>query len=234
MTPTLGSYREKRRRRLQSALLRWGMGLVVLFSIIAYAYYLGQSQGDASQRVLEDRVTELESQVAQLKGANAQLRETEERFHNLIPNQRYRRLLETLHAKSAAGVKLDRLQFLLDQAQNRDACDEEHRSKRFMVRTSLYQGTDDSVTFDDGAIAVSAKGQSAVNAEGKPEVRFDPTQPIAITLTSIGSADKEETVEGSLPLRHRLVRKDREYRFLFIKDEEPGFLRVTLEICPFP
>jgi hypothetical protein len=137
-------------------------------------------------------------------------------------------LLDRVKEKLDAGVDIERLQFLVDAATNTPRCSEQPASKRFMVQTLLFAGANDSVVFADGTITVTARGESAVDADGKAEAWFDPAQPIKLILTLIGG--KVSEVSGKLPLHTSVVVGDHEHRFTATAGPQ-GFVQVTGERC---
>jgi hypothetical protein len=95
----------------------------------------------------------------------------------------------------------------------------------------LHRGANDSVSFADNAITVTAEGRSATTAEGAPEAWFDAGQPIKVRFVLIGG--RSEEVSGVLPLHHALVAGDYEHRFTVLGGDR-GFIRVAAERCKYP
>lgn len=103
--------------------------------------------------------------------------------------------------------------------------------KRFIVRTPLHSGANDSVDFGGGAVTVTAKGNSAADANGNPEAWFDPAAPVTLRATLIDGSASEAT--GMLPLNHAVVAGDREHRFA-VTAGATGFVNVAGETCAYP
>jgi len=148
-----------------------------------------------------------------------------------VPTGRVATLLNNLREKLDAGVDQDRLAFLIASAANPRTCDEQPVTKRFLVRTPLYQGANDSVSFADGAIVVTAEGVAATDAQGRVEAWFDPAKPVTLHLTRIGGDTVDKT--GMLPLHVSLVAGQSEYRFAAVEGPQ-GFVQISGDRCDYP
>ena len=122
-----------------------------------------------------------------------------------MPEGFYEDMLSDLREKRAAGVSEERLAFLIATAEDVEDCSEDTATKRFLVRTPISQGANDSIAFGDGALT--------------------------LTVTALGGA--ESVAEGLLPLHHAVIEDGREYRFT-ARAGARGFLEVTGTSCAFP
>jgi len=141
-------------------------------------------------------------------------------------------LMARIREKLEAGVDEDRLGFLIDTAGNPRNCDNKPVTKRFMVRTQISRSENDSVSFANNRITITALGESALNAEGKVEAWFDPAQVIALRLTRIGGKTMIE--KGKLPLHTSVIVKDKEYIYSVVAGQQRGFVEVTGDRCDYP
>jgi hypothetical protein len=108
-------------------------------------------------------------------------------------------------------------------------CVDDPDTKRFIVRTPLQKGANDSVSFH--GITVTASGESAVNESGQVEAWFDIDKPLSVAFTQLGGEAKAKT--GLLPLHHALIVQDKEYRFTLTAGPR-GFVLVTGQRCAYP
>ena len=111
-------------------------------------------------------------------------------------------------------------------------CTGEPAVRRFLVRTPIYRGANDAVTFAENAITVTASGVSAKDINGKPEAWFDPAEPVTLRITSIGGTTREAS--GPLPLHHTILWHDAEYRFSVVAADQRGFVLASAERCALP
>ncbi len=234
---TLGLYetRVRRRRRVRWAAVRWMLTGATVAGAAAFAYQVGSSQEQHQLIELRAQVEDLSIRFGTLQRQNTALQAgkmvTEKRLRDAqkeIPSGPVADLLTRVQDKLDAGIDIERLQFLVNAAANTPRCSGQPASKRFMVQTLLFAGANDSVSFADGTVTVTARGKSAVNAEGNAEAWFDPAQPIELVLTLIGGRVAE--VSGKLPVHTSVVVGDLEHRFTAIAGPQ-GFVQVTSERC---
>lgn len=242
MSLGLHESRTRRRRRARWAVAKWVIALGLIVGAGVYAYDRGneiaRSQVTDLEReiaVLNQRISDLETENARLRAdqivARQRLEEAKALYARDVPRGQLAALLGQLREKLDAGVDRERLEFLIASAANPRNCDEQPVTKRFLVRTPLYQGANDSVSFADGAITVTATGEAATDADGRVEAWFDPAKPITLQLTRIGGEAVQET--GKLPLHASLVAGGNEYRFTAVEGPQ-GFVQVTGDRCDYP
>jgi len=234
---TLGLYetRSRRVRRMRWAAVRWILAGAAVAGAAAFAYEVGSSREEHQLIELRAQIDDLSVRLGALQQRNTELQAgvmvVEERLRDAqkeIPRGPVADLLDRVQAKLDAGVDIERLRFLVNAAANSPHCSEKPVGKRFMVQTLLFAGANDSVVFADGTITVTARGESAVDADGKAEAWFDPAQPIKLILTLIGG--KVSEVSGKLPLHTSVVVGEREHRFTATAGSQ-GFVQITGERC---
>jgi hypothetical protein len=225
----------RRRRRVRWATVRWILGIGAVVGAAGFAYEIGSSQEEHRLSELQTQIDDLSTRLGAVQQRNTDLQANvmvvEERLRDAqksIPSGAVADLLARVRERLDAGVEIERLQFLIGAAANAPNCPERPVSKRFMVQTLLFSGANDSVNFADNKITVTARGESATNAQGKAEAWFDPAQPIKLILTQIGG--KVAEVAGKLPLHTSVVIGDEEHRFTATMGEQ-GFIQVTGERC---
>lgn len=234
-------YHDRRRKRWR--LLRWLVVFGAIAALGAVSYRSGSELAAREVRRLEQEVDALTQQISVLQAQNAQLagesgaarmrqQELQRRYDEEVPTGDARVLLDAVNARLAAGVGPDRLRFMLDAASERPACDGNPVTKRFLVRTPISSGANDSVGFAASALTVTAQGESATTERGAPEAWYDPAKPVTLVIAALGGARTEET--GLLPLHKSVVHNGDEYRFTATAAEQRGFLTVTADRCPLP
>ena len=100
-----------------------------------------------------------------------------------------------------------------------------------MPSTSVGSDVVNAVRFGDGRILVRGEGTSARNEQGLAEAWFDPAAPVRLSFTTL--AGETEEVQGVLPLQHRMVEGDQEYRFSIIAGQR-AFIEITGQTCRLP
>ena len=243
MTFGLHETRLRRRRRIRWAFVKWTIALGVILVAGIFAYQTGSSLAQLDLTRARREVVELTGQVEELRARNTDLRaklilierrlaDAQARYEKDVPRGRMATLLQKFQDKLDAGVKLDRLEFLVESAQNPRECDAKPVTKRFLVQTPLYRGANDSVGFSGNAVTVTALGETATSAGGQVEAWFDPAKPVTLRLTGLGGETTEK--RGKLPLYASTVIGDYEYRYTVIAAGTRGFVQVTGERCRYP
>jgi hypothetical protein len=234
---------ERRRRQTRRAIARWLLALGAIVAATALAYEAGSSLAERELEELEQRVADLVQRVEALEQENTdlqagliledrRLKDAELRYERDVPRGALAALMGRVRAKLDAGVEEERLAFLIDSAGKPRTCDDKPVTKRFMVRTPISRGANDSVSFAKNSITITALGESALNAEGKVEAWFDPAQAVTLRLTELGG---KTTVErGKLPLHTSVIVKDKEYIYTVVAGKQRGFLEVTGDRCEYP
>ncbi|MGI9384153.1 MAG: hypothetical protein ACR2PO_13445 [Methyloligellaceae bacterium] len=234
--------RSRCRQQLRVRLLKWALALAVVVTAGVYAYETGISLAAREVARLNERLVQLNARLQQLEQDNLQLAEAarsakgkvevwQQRYRQEIPTGDLKALYELMREKLAGGVDSARLAFILRQASQGSDCAETVETKRFFVKTALYNGGNDTVAFADSAIVVTAQGTAAIDGTGNQRVRYDPGQPVVVRFARLGGEASEAT--GLLPLHHAMVVGDKEFRFSVVAGE-PGMVKVTAGRCPFP
>lgn len=233
--------RRRRRRALHWRLLKTVLAVVVLAAVGGYSYQVGVSASQARSDKLEadlvrfqesnlelrDRLTLSSQRSSQAESALEALRR---RYAEEVPTGELSQLMARLAAQREAGVEVERLAFMIDAAGRPPACDGAPVTKRFALRTAVGAGAVSFVRFDD-RVTVTGAGEAARSAAGLAEAWFDPAVPVRLDFRTLDGM--VETVEGVVPLSHRLVVDQREYRFSVVAGER-SFVEVTAQACGLP
>ena len=241
-TPLKGYSRDRKRSHFWRRLFRWLVVLALGFAAGLLAERFGSISAGRSVAEFEAEVAGLFETVAELEIANARLQgtveadavriaELERRYERAVAPTEARELLDAVRDRLAAGVEQSRLAFVIRAARNERECAEAPATRRFVVQTPIYDGPNDSVSFAENTITVTAQGRSATDEAGNPEAWFDPVHPITLSFTGIGGERMD--VEGILPLHHAMVRAGTEYRFSVVSGDR-AFVEVTAEACAYP
>ncbi len=234
--------RGQRRRRTWTTLL-------LTVSVVAVLMFAGYKAYDAGTYLAQRDVVRLQDSLAELRTINEELRgennelagalaeskmreqKLTEKYDRDVPTGPMKRLLQLSREKVEQGVDPERLQFVIAAAENRRECAEQPSTKRFLVKTPISQTANDSVSFANNGITITAEGESATDPLGNPEAWFDPAKPVILTFTRLGG--KAADRNGLLPLHHSVVLNDREYRFSMTAGSR-GFVTITGTNCAYP
>ncbi len=234
------------RRRERSQRLRRIFGtLFLLVSIGVFglvAYLMGIEEGESRLTSLQASLdewedvkrtilTDRENDRAALEVAQRRLAELQSTVAKNVIRPEDQELIDLFSARIAAGVSRERLRHLLTTATEVRDCDEQSRTRRFLVETAAFQSAKSVVSFAGDTLTIGGSGEPTLDAEGKPLAAFDPAKPVTISFTSIDG--RTEQVEGQLPLNHSVVLRDREYQFN-ISAGPAGFISVTGLSCAYP
>lgn len=225
-------------RVVRSVLVLVGVGVAAVV-----AYQTGRAQNQAELERLSGEVTDLERQIVAARETALKAGEREraarerahaiaERYQRDVPTGERGELLSLIDRRLEDGVGVPRLRFVLAEVEPREDCAEAVETKRFLLTTPVAVSRDNSVTFGDGRITVTGQGTAARDETGRPEAWFDPAQPVSIRFLKLDGAVK--LAEGMLPLTHRLVDGEREWRFRVRTHAERGFVEVAAQTCAFP
>lgn len=241
---SLGFREERRRRRRKArwALFRWLFTLTAIAAAGTLVFQVGYQRArtneaavQAEKNALQERVDalllETDALRAAVDGQRLQAEEWQRRWERDVPTGQLKTMFDLVNDRLDAGVSPERLQFVIAAATDERDCDGVEATKRFVVRTPLYRGTEDAVRFADGALIVTASGPSARDAEGRPEAWFDPTEELTLNVNHIGGETSAAT--GRLPLQHSMVIGNHEYRFNVVAGSR-GFVEITSDRCRFP
>ncbi len=235
--------RKRRRRQIWWRIWKWVFVLAAIFAAGAYAYQTGSTLSAQKVDGLQDEITKLSAQVQILENSNRELvaKVEEERnrvddwesaYRRDVPSGDLKKLYTDLRKKTEAGVAIDRLAFVIDRVENERSCADKVENKRFIVQTPLFKGANDSVTFADRSITVTAVGESAVGSSGAREARYDIAKSVTAHFTLIGG--KTSNATGKLPLHHSMVVANTEHRFTVKVSEGGSFVTVAHTTCRYP
>lgn len=243
MTFGLRESRFHARRQRRSRLLKRLVAVLALVALGAAAYVSGRTLSEAALNQAHDEIADLREQTDTLASRNAELRNEvsvsrqeiaalKKRYDADVPKGERQALLRLVDEQQAKGAGFERLSFLIAAASHEEKCDGQPSTKRFLVRTPLYDGPAGSVQFADGALTVTAEGKSAVDGQGRPLAWYDPSRPVTLGLARLGQAPQKAA--GLLPIHAKLMVNGSEYRLTVVKGESRGFVNVTVDRCRFP
>ena len=166
--------RARRRRQVTGFIFRWGLVLAVGLGIGLWAKNIGTEIANQDVRILEERLSEIMTESATLRseiaGLKAALRserghvdEWRERYEADVPNTQEAEILAAARARMDAGISLDRLMEVVGLARDDVSCVPLGDRKRFIVNNEIQSGVNGAVSFVDGAVTVTARGQAARN-----------------------------------------------------------------------
>lgn len=231
--------RRSARRRRRWRLVKWTFGLAVLAALGVSGFESGKALSESELRQTQRDVARLNDSVASLQRENEQLKTAAEtaRIKNAelqrrVPTGELKGLMELIDEQLKKGAKIDRLRFLVSAASGEESCTDKPVTKRFIVRTPLYQGSNSVVTLADGALTVTGEGTAAEDAKGRAQAWFDVSKPVTLQFTTLNGAPTR--VAGVLPLHHAVVVSGSEYRMNIAPGEERGFVNITADKCRFP
>jgi hypothetical protein len=221
-----------------------GFTILAIFAALEYAAYaagghlaereVGQLRGEIDHlkqniAMLEDRDTKLQASVQE---ANAQEAYWKQMYERDVPTGPAKDLQAQLRGRLAEGVLPARLSMAIGAVVNKPACEDKPITKRFIVRTPLHPGGNDSVGFADNAITVTAEGKTATTGDGAKLASFDPAQPVTVHFLTLGGRKVEAS--GVLPIQYSVLTDKAEYRFAFQASDARGFVTVTGDKCKAP
>lgn len=225
---------QRRKRRGFFKFLLVVAGLVVL-ALFSHQMGVEQVKGrDASLREdkeqLSRRKAELELLVRQLQGAarsaEARSAELEQRLAREVPQGDMAKLMRALSERMAAGVTVDRLTFVIAQAQNPRRC-QPMDTKRLQPATPVQRSGDRAISYGNNSLILLGEAQALKDTGGA----YDPNQPV--TLHIIPQGMKEVTTTGLLPLRASVVVENTEFQFTAFSSGRT-FIEVRAERCAYP
>jgi hypothetical protein len=125
------------------------------------------------------------------------------------------------------GLTVAELRAAVEAAASARHCAGAPEVRQFLARTPVTR--DPGVArFLSGRVAVTGSGSPVRNAAGRPEAWIDVREPVELKI-EVGGATT--TAAGVLPVRHTVVREDKEYRFEARPHSRRGFIEVALTVC---
>jgi hypothetical protein len=232
-----GRYRRKAGEKRRKV-ITW---VVIFAMIVGTSYWLGGENVRSSEVAykqqaiklqeeragLEETITSLRSEV---QSTNVRYQQLEAQYKAETPQGEFKTLTDIVKKRLDAGIKPERLAFLIDAARPPKNCSEAS-VKRFVVKTPVYNGPHGSVSFGNGVVSVTGEGAAAVGATGQKEAWYDPGKPVKIIFTEIGG--KQTVKESLLPIQYSVVVGTKEYRFTVAAGER-SFISVTSDSCDYP
>ena len=241
---SLGQYNPKSRYR-ERAIQRFNRTLLFILFMAAcfgFGFFIGGQNSGVQNGTLklevEDLNGRLKSMQDELTTVRAEAQTATSRFEQLktqyekdIPaTGPMREIVDMVKKQIADGMAPDRLAFVLRSARPPRNCSDPS-TKRFIIKTPAYKGSESTVTVGEGAVVITGTGASAKTREGQAESWFDPTQPINLNFKS--STGEIEKKSGTLPFQHSVISSGKEYRFTLTEGEK-SFVKVTFDSCDYP
>ncbi len=241
---TLGQYNPRSRYR-DRAVQRFNKAILFVLAMgicFGFGFFIGGQnavvQNGTLKLEVEDMTGRLKTLQDELTGVRAEAQTATSRFEQLktqyerdMPQDGpMREIVDMVRKQISDGMAPDRLAFVLRSARPPRNCSDPS-TKRFIIRTPAYKGSDSVVTVGEGAIVISGTGVSAKTRDGQLESWFDPTQQINLTFKNAhGELEKKS---GTLPFQHSAIAGGKEYRFTFAEGEK-SFVKVTFDSCDYP
>lgn len=238
----LGFSEQGRRRQRRLARLRAAFYLIVAGAIAIVAFQLGTMQAEQEIASRDQEIAVLRDSEAALKQALGEVREMlasaeatgralEDRYKRDVPSGPVKKLAALIRDRLEHGIDPERLADVISKTRNKQACDGEALTRRFLVRTPLSENANDSISFAGNTITVTGRGTAARDTEGNPEAWFDPAQPVEVNFVRVGGESSD--ISGKLPLHHAMVVGDYEFRFSVVEGAR-GFVNVVGTRCRYP
>jgi hypothetical protein len=229
------------RRRLWGGVVRFVIYIAIVVATAMTAYEFGAEDLEGQRRLHQEQLLEFEQARSASEQESANLRvavekaklavqEWERRYAADVPTGTRKEMLDLVTERLDAGVTAERLGFLIRAAEEKRDC-EEVETKRFLVRTPLYDGANTSVSFAGEAVSVTGTGESETTDAGLPQAWYDPKKPVTLVFTRIDGERSE--VAGTLPLQQSVVHDGVEHHFL-VRPGARGFAQVAAERCVYP
>ncbi len=239
----LNSYNPQNRYQRRNSERRIAFISVVIMICVAFGtgLYLGKQNAGQQEKaykkqldesllereVLQNTMTELRAETQTALTRYEQLQET---YNEILPEGPLRELTAMLKQQLDEGKSPERLGFLIRSARPPRGCTEPE-TKRFVVSTPSYDGSDSQISVANGALVIKGAGQSAMSTEGKAEAWYDPAKSIKIDF--IANGETVASKDSAMPIRHSIIVDDREYR-ITIAEGARSFAKVTFDSCDYP
>jgi len=229
-------YRERAMQRMTNMISM----LIVIALSACVGFWIGKQYGVEQNISLKDSVEELTKERNLLQGnvtelraeaqtANTRYEQIKAEYNAILPEGPMQDLTRLVKEQLDQGMAPERLAFVVKSARPPTGCTDPE-TKRFVVSTPNYAGSDSSVSVADGGVIIKANGVSASSKDGKAEAWFDPAQSVTVTFTT---QEGTETKKGVFPIRHSVVTAGREYRFT-IEEGAKSFAKVVFDSCAYP
>lgn len=231
------NYEIRRRRRTMAIVL----GLALFGTWTYFAFELGRLDGGAEVLALRQRLDQVEDVGGQrqrevdqlriqLRTAQAQTAEWQERHKREVPTGKLKEIVDQVAAKMTGGLTAERFANVVALINPQPQCDARPATKRLGIKTPVGDVPAASIGFAD-ILTVTGEGLPTVDTAGRKNAWFDPAQQVTIRIA--GPAGRNAEIGGILPLQRSLIIGDSEYRFSIVNGPR-SFVNVTVERCAFP
>lgn len=238
-----GRFERRNRNRWRMAMFKTLLygGVIGVFSF--WAYNMGGERAENRNRSLEQQMAVLEEENQGLKeeaesavsarvAAIERATKFQRQYEQEVPQGPLYDIMKAVQGRVADGVSAERIAFVLGAVENETNCAPEIVSRRFILRTPISNGANNSVSFADNAVTVTGGGESSHDAAGNPQAWFDGAQPVSLQFAVPGG--QTTAAEGLLPLHHAVVIGDKVHRFTITDTDSRGFILVTGQTCEYP
>jgi hypothetical protein len=223
--------RRERNRRVLLGAAKWLFVLGLLGALGYSAHEAGTRLARLDVDRLERRVLELEQQRAALEAQVGQLRnelaesraatqQLQQRYNAEVPRGPLASLTALLRERLGAGLDAERLRIALQSAERLRRCDGPVVSRRFRIGMGARATDEDSTSFAEGLIRVSALAPAGAE---------DITRSVVVTFSGLGSGGPR-SVTG-LPATHTIVLDNHEMRLTVSDSGIRGFATASLTTC---
>ncbi len=230
-------YRQRSARRTTSII----MFMFLFAAMFGLGYWVSgiRSQQDIyilkeEKRIISEENDKIQSDMVKLRAdaqtANVRLEQLKASYQEILSDGAMKDIVTLVGKQLKQGVDEKRLKSVILSARPPQNCSDP-KSKRFIVITPVYKGSNSKSSIDDGVVYVSGKGKPSKNSKGQNEAWFDSGQVIEVTFKAKNR--KAETKKGLLPLHHSMVIAGKEYRFTITVGEK-SFAKVTFDHCDYP
>jgi hypothetical protein len=239
---TLGFGEQGRRKQRWRRRARFIFFTIVVGAVAAVAFDLGSMRTEQAVASRDQEIAQLQESETDLKGRLGVLKETlasaearglalEDRYKRDVPSGPVKKLAALVRDRLERGIDPARLAEVISKTRNKQDCDRDPATRRFLVRTPLAVGANHSVSFARNTITVTGRGRAARDPNGNPEAWFDPAKTIDIQFVRVGGESSQ--ISGRLPLHHTMVVGDFEFRFSVVEGTR-GFIKVVGSRCRYP
>lgn len=210
---------------------KWVIALGILGALGYSAHQAGTHLARLDVDRLERRVLELEQQRAALESQAVQLRnelaesrtatqQIQQRYNAEVPRGPLASLTTLLRERLASGLDADRLRIALQSADRLRRCDGPVVSRRFRIGVGARATEEDSTSFAEGLIRVTALAPAGTD---------DITRSVVVTFSGLGSGGPRSV--AGLPATHSIVLDNHELRLTVSDSQIRGFATASLTTC---
>lgn len=186
-----------------------------------------QEQVDSAKQELLEEQRQKNQLIASAENSKKQYEELKGRYEQDIPKGDLAMLMTKIQQKQKDGISSDRLALFIENAAKATSC-AKIEDRRFVLPTPIYRAPNSSVSFENGLISITGMGRPETNDAGAPLAWFDGGKDIDLTFSILGKKDVK--ISGPLPLSHKLIIQNHEYKFVANRGRK-SFLDISMQKC---